>query len=168
MKKLPGTLIKKLAVCRLLVMDFDGVLTDNKVYTTSDGKELVRCDRSDSLGLEMLQKLTSVKALILSKEKNPVVRQRAKKLRLPVLSGIDEKLAVLMREIKRRHLELKEVCYIGNDINDLACMNAVGLAVAVKKPHPKLMAVADFVTEKEGGNGAVREICDLIIQNFKH
>lgn len=167
MKKISSALLKKLLTCRLLVMDFDGVLTDNKVYTTSDGKELVRCDRSDSLGLEMLQKRTPIKALILSKERDSVVRARAKKLKINVLYGIDDKLAILKKEVRARGLSLKQICFMGNDENDLECIQAAGLAIAVSDAYPKILAIADYITDHKGGDGAVREICDLLIKNAK-
>jgi YrbI family 3-deoxy-D-manno-octulosonate 8-phosphate phosphatase len=168
MKKPSKKLIQKLAACRLLVMDFDGVLTDNKVYTASDGTELVRCDRSDSLGLEMLKKHTTIKILILSKEKNPVVRARARKLGIPALYHIDDKLPRLQKEAKKRHLKMSQICYVGNDTNDIECLQNSGLAIAVQNAEPKVKAVSDYLTEHAGGDGAVREICDLLIKYFNN
>ena len=148
---------------RLLVMHFDGVLTDNGVYVTEDGRESVRCDRSDGLGLERLRG-SGVATLILSKEKNPVVSARASKLKIPCIQGQDDKLAVLVAFAREHAIALEEIAYVGNDVNDAACLAAVGLPVVVADAWPDVVPLARYRTSRPGGRGAVREVCDLLMK----
>ena len=148
---------------KLLVCDFDGVMTDNRVMVDQDGKESVICHRGDGLGIELIKE-RGVAALVISREKNKVVEERGKKLRICVLSGIDDKIVLFKKEVKKRGLLMGQVCYIGNDITDLECIKEAGIGVAVADSHAKVKSTADFVTSKKGGRGAVREVCDLILQ----
>jgi len=160
---LTPVLKKKFAECKLLVLDFDGVLTDNKVYINQDGKEMVRCDRGDGLGLELLRKHTDVDVSIISKEKNPVVVTRAKKLKIKCINGVDDKITILKKEVKLKKLPPKQVCFVGNDLNDAKCIKWVGLGIAVNDAHPKIISIADYQTTKNGGDGAAREVCELLL-----
>lgn len=160
---LTPTLKKRFAKCKFLALDFDGVLTDNKVYIDQNGTETVRCDRGDGLGLELLKKYTNVKITIISKEKNPVVIARANKLKIRCISGTDDKVAVLKKEIKLKKISREQVCFVGNDLNDIECLKLVGLGVAVNNSHPEIISIADYRTKKKGGDGAVREICELLL-----
>jgi YrbI family 3-deoxy-D-manno-octulosonate 8-phosphate phosphatase len=146
----------------LLVFDFDGVMTDNRVLVFEDGREAVLCNRGDGMGLEMLRK-AGVPLAVISKEINPVVGARCKKLKIPYLQGIEDKLAELAKIVGQRRLELAQVAYMGNDINDLQCMRAVGLAIAPGDSQPEALRAADLVTSAPGGFGAVREVCDLLL-----
>ena len=150
-----------------LVLDFDGVFTDNKVVVQQDGSEAVRCDRSDGWGIGQLKK-TSLPVLVLSTERNPVVRARCEKLGIPYLQGIAQKGAALARWIEEQDLDPQKVVYVGNDDNDLECMALVGCAVAVADAYPKALKQADLVLEHHGGDGAIREICDLILARMKN
>ena len=147
---------------KLLVCDFDGVMTNNKVYVDENGKESVRCDRGDGLGIENYKKKGG-EVLVISKEKNKVVETRSKKLDIGVFYGVDSKIDLFKREVKKLNLTMQEVCYIGNDVNDLECIKEAGIGVAVNDSRPEVKKIADYITEKKGGEGAVREICDLII-----
>ncbi|MFH1409374.1 MAG: HAD hydrolase family protein [Nanoarchaeota archaeon] len=149
---------------KLLVCDFDGVMTDNKVIFREDGMESVVCNRGDGLGIEMLEK-KGIPTLIISKERNKVVMARAKKIRAEVLQGVDDKISLFKEEIKRRGLDKKEVCFIGNDITDIDCMKEAGIGVAVADSYHAALRAADHVTNRKGGEGAVREVCDLILGN---
>lgn len=160
---LTPALKKKFAKCKLLVLDFDGVLTNNKVYVNQNGIETVRCDRGDGLGLELLRKHTDVETLIISKEKNPVVVARANKLKIKCISGKDDKLTTLKKEIKLRKISQEQVCFVGNDLNDIECLKSISLGVAVNDSHPLLASIANYKTTKKGGDGAVREICELLL-----
>jgi N-acylneuraminate cytidylyltransferase len=146
----------------LLVFDFDGVMTDNRVLVFEDGREAVLCNRGDGLGLEMLRK-AGVPMAVISKEINPVVGARCRKLKITCLQGIEEKFAALAKIAVDRRLELAQIAYMGNDINDLECMRAVGLAIAPGDSHPEALRAADLVTSAPGGFGAVREVCDLLL-----
>lgn len=147
---------------KLLVLDFDGVLTDNRVLVSEDGKESVFCNRSDSLGIEMLQK-SGIEVIVISKEKNKVVKVRCEKLKISCKNGIENKINIFLKEIKKRNLKKEQVCYIGNDINDLECIKVAGVGVAVADSYSKILKSADYITKKNGGKGAVREIADLIL-----
>lgn len=148
---------------RFVAFDFDGVFTDNTVYVSQDGSESVRCSRSDGFGLRRIEAL-GIDAVIISTEKNPVVAKRATKLKIPCFHGCDDKLAVLLEQLRVRGLELSQAAFVGNDINDLDCLRAVAFPVAVADAYPEVRAVARYSTQSEGGRGAVREICDLIAE----
>ncbi|MFH1326432.1 MAG: HAD hydrolase family protein [Candidatus Falkowbacteria bacterium] len=160
-------LLAKLKKIKLLVLDFDGVLTDNKVIVSEDGKELVVCDRSDSLGIDMLKKIMSV--IVISKETNNVVKKRCDKLKIKCYDATDDKISKLANVAKEMGVEMENVCYIGNDINDLACLKKVGFGVAVANSYPTILSAADYVTKNKGGDGAVREVCDILLEvhNYK-
>jgi YrbI family 3-deoxy-D-manno-octulosonate 8-phosphate phosphatase len=144
-----------------LVLDFDGVLTDNRVLVTSDGREGVLCDRSDGFGLGQLRK-AGLPMLILSKERDPVVDVRARKLEIESMAGVDDKLAVLKNWLAERGIDGADVVYVGNDVNDLECMRHVACGVAVADAHPSVRAAAKVVLRCCGGAGAVRELTDMI------
>lgn len=145
-----------------LVCDFDGVFTDNRVYVDQQGVESVACDRSDGLGLERLKR-SGLPLLILSKERNPVVGARGGKLGIEVLQGIDEKLGALTAWAGARGIPLAEIVYIGNDDNDVACLQAVGCGVAVADAYPRARAAARLQLKAAGGRGALRELAELIL-----
>ena len=147
---------------RLVVLDFDGVLTDNRVWVSEDGRESVACDRSDGMGLSLLRR-EGTEAIVLSTETNPVVAERCRKLGLAYQQGLQDKTVALYILVAERDIDLSQVVYVGNDINDLGCMRLVGCAVAVADAHPNVAAEADLVLSKPGGHGAVRELCDLIL-----
>ena len=146
----------------LVVLDFDGVLTDNAVWVLEDGTEMVRCDRSDSLGLAMLAR-AGIPAVVLSTETNPVVAARCRKLNLPCIHGVSDKGSRLATLLAERGIDPARVAYIGNDVNDLDCMTSVGVPVAVADAHPRVHEVAALSLTKPGGHGAVREFCDLLL-----
>lgn len=147
---------------KLLALDFDGVLTDNKVIVDQNGKESVVCNRSDGLGIELLKK-KGIDVIVISKETNEVVKARCNKLKISCVFGANEKLTILKKEIEKRGLNPQEVCYIGNDINDLDCIKYVGLGIAVNNSFSKVKESANLVTKKDGGEGAVREVIDNIL-----
>jgi len=151
---------------RLLVLDFDGVITDNRVWTDQEGRESVASNRSDSEGLSRLSK-AGVEVVVISKETNPVVAKRCQKLNLPFVQGVLEKGPALMRLLKERAVESAQVIYLGNDTNDLTCFQLVGWGVAVSDAQPSVLQAADFVLARAGGGGAVRELCDLILSKGK-
>ena len=145
---------------KAIAFDFDGVFTDNRVYVTQTGEEAVVCDRSDGMGISMLRK-AGIPLVIISTEKNPVVSVRAAKLHMDVLQGIENKLPVLNQGAAENQLSIGQVAFIGNDINDVDCLNAAGVGIAVADAYPVAVDAADFVLTKKGGEGAVREIADL-------
>ncbi len=144
-----------------LVLDFDGVFTDNRVIVFQDGREAVTCNRSDGWGLAQLKKM-GVRTLVLSAEENPVVRARCAKLEIECLNGIKDKLEALKEWLNEVDIDLSEVVYVGNDVNDVACLQAVGCGVAVRDAHQAAQAAARITLSTVGGAGAIRETTDLI------
>jgi YrbI family 3-deoxy-D-manno-octulosonate 8-phosphate phosphatase len=149
---------------RLLILDFDGVLTDNRVLVQQDGTESVFCHRGDGWGIATLRRL-GVEALVVSTEKNPVVAARCKKLDIACVQGCAEKGPTVAELVGKRGLRMNEVAYLANDVNDLPCFPHVGFPMAVADADPEVKACARYVTRARGGRGAVREICDLIARS---
>ncbi|MGD9067581.1 MAG: HAD hydrolase family protein [Desulfobacterales bacterium] len=145
---------------RLIAFDFDGVFTDNMVYVFEDGREAVRCFRSDGIGLHKLKKL-GIETVIISTEANPVVSARARKLKIRCIQDCQDKRAVLEDIAHDQGIGLGEVAFVGNDVNDLACLECVGLPIVVQDAHQDVVSTARYQTKHPGGYGAVREVCDL-------
>lgn len=151
---------------RLLVLDFDGVITDNRVCVDQDGKEAVWCYRGDSLGIERLMR-NGVEVIVMSKETNPVVALRCQKLGVNCVYGCNDKLAALKKIVKKRSIEPEQIAYVGNDVNDLECMQWVGVPIAVADAVPKVQVTCHLITTKPGGRGAVREVAEWILGSQK-
>jgi len=149
----------------LVVFDFDGVMTDNRVWVDENGHEMIAAFRSDSLGVQKMMK-AGVPALVLSTEINPVVAARCKKMKMEAMQGVDDKAAALKAIMSERGIDPRQVVYLGNDINDLPCFPLVGCAVVVADAQPAALRQADLVLNRNGGHGAVRELCDLILQRL--
>ena len=150
---------------KLLVMDFDGVFTDDTVITDQDGRESVICSRSDGFGLDMLRQHGKVHALILSREENPVVSARARKLGLEVYQGVQDKAQAIQQLIKKHNLTQAEVVYIGNGLNDLPVVPYVGYFACPQDAHSEVIRRADLVLSKPGGRGAIRELIEIILRS---
>lgn len=171
---LPG-LKQKFANARLILLDFDGVLTDNTVIHAEDGSEAVVRSRADTIGIDMLRDKGLYKndgtgeldLMILSRETNKLVSSVAEKIEVRCVQSRYNKLTALRREVAREKLSLAEVVFIGNDFNDLECMRHVvdgrGLGVAVADAYNPLKQIADYTTTEKGGRGAVREIIELLL-----
>jgi YrbI family 3-deoxy-D-manno-octulosonate 8-phosphate phosphatase len=152
----------------LIICDFDGVLTDNRVWTDQDGKEMIAAYRSDSLRIKELHEL-GIEVTILSSELNPVVAARAKKMEVDAVHGvgIHEKGRALREVLEQKNVKAEHAIYVGNDLNDLPCFEMAGWSVAVADAYPEVIRAADYVLTKAGGHGALRELCDLIIKSVK-
>jgi N-acylneuraminate cytidylyltransferase len=151
------------AVVELVVLDFDGVLTDNRVWTDAEGRELVAAHRGDGWGLARLRE-QGIEVAVLSTETNLVVAARCHKLGLHVVQGVADKGAALRSLLDERGVDPDHVVYLANDVNDLPCFPLVGCAVVVADAHPEARSQADLALTRGGGHGAVRELCDLLIQ----
>ena len=177
---------------RLLVTDFDGVWTDDSVYVDQDGRESVRCLRADGFGITRLQ-AAGVPVVVLSAEVNPVVAARCAKLKVACYQRVNDKLAALER-LEREgafvvlgneavRYDLAHIAYMGNDVNDLECLKAVGFPIVVRNAERAVFEAfgqfqsvgvewaveyavpgVPFVPQRAGGYGAVREVCDLILE----
>jgi YrbI family 3-deoxy-D-manno-octulosonate 8-phosphate phosphatase len=146
----------------LLVLDFDGVMTDNRVWVNEQGVETAAANRSDGLGLIYLRQ-KGVKVVVISTEKNPVVAARCRKLEVPVIQGVWEKAVVLQKYMEDNGINPAHTVYVGNDINDLPCFPLVACAAAPADAMPEVARAADIVLANRGGYGAVREMCDRIM-----
>ncbi len=151
---------------QLVIFDFDGVVTDNRVWTDQDGKEMVAASRSDSMKFKEMR-ARGIEALILSSEPNPVVQARAKKIGVEAIHGIgmQDKGRVMREVLERKNVKAENVVYVGNDLNDLPCFEIAGWRVAVADAYPEVLRAADYVLSKPGGHGAVREVCELILNS---
>jgi len=147
---------------KLLVLDFDGVMTDDRVYVSEDGKEMVTCTRGDGLGVTMLRR-AGLAILVLSTETNGVVTARSKKLKVECIQGIPDKTRELERILSEREIHPADVIFVGNDVNDLGCLRLCGCGLAVADAHPIVRKAAKGVLSHSGGKGAVREVAELIL-----
>jgi 3-deoxy-D-manno-octulosonate 8-phosphate phosphatase (KDO 8-P phosphatase) len=159
---LPADLAPRLRAVRLAAFDFDGVFTDNGVYVFEDGREAVRCDRGDGLGLARLKQL-GLHLIILSTEVNPVVTARARKLGVRCLQGLTDKGSALQTAAAELGLAREQVAYLGNDVNDRDCLEWAGVPVVVQDAHADVAPLGLYQTRRPGGHGAVRELCDLLV-----
>jgi D-sedoheptulose 7-phosphate isomerase len=146
----------------LIVFDFDGVMTDNRVRVHQSGDEAVWCHRGDGLGVARLRE-AAFDVIVLSTETNPVVAARCRKLKIQAIQSCDDKLSALQQFAAERNVSAGQIAYVGNDINDLACMEWVGWPIAVADAVPSVRAVAKWVTKLPGGSGAVREVADRLV-----
>jgi YrbI family 3-deoxy-D-manno-octulosonate 8-phosphate phosphatase len=145
-----------------VVLDFDGTQTDDRVLVDSEGREVVAVHRGDGLGIAALRR-AGLPMLILSSEENPVVAARARKLRIPVLHGVERKDLALKQWCEEQGIAPERVLYAGNDVNDLPCFDLVGWPVAVASAHDVVRGAARAVTSAAGGAGAIREIASWIL-----
>jgi YrbI family 3-deoxy-D-manno-octulosonate 8-phosphate phosphatase len=150
----------------LVVFDFDGVLTDNRVWVNQEGYEMIAANRSDSMGINRMRR-HGVEAMVISTEINPVVSARCRKMNVPVLQGIQDKVDTLKGVLKERNIDPRNVVFVGNDFNDTPCFPMVGCAVVVADAELEAIQVADLVLTRRGGHGAAREISDLILKQIK-
>ncbi|WP_272698756.1 HAD hydrolase family protein [Desulfovibrio sp. Fe33] len=146
----------------LIVYDFDGVMTDNRVLTDQEGRESVFANRSDGMGVNLIRAL-GIAQVILSTEVNPVVKARADKIGLEAVHGIRDKGAALINLAEKNHVSVGEVLFVGNDVNDADAMGLAGFKVAPADAHPAILAMADLVTEARGGYGVIRELADVLV-----
>ncbi len=149
----------------LIICDFDGVITDNRVWVDQDGTETVAAYRSDSVRVKDLRAI-GIEVMILSSELNRVVEARARKMGVAAIHGVGltEKGRAMREVLEQKNVKAENVIYVGNDINDLPCFEIAGWSVAVADAYPELIRAADHVLSKSGGHGALRELCDLILK----
>jgi YrbI family 3-deoxy-D-manno-octulosonate 8-phosphate phosphatase len=152
----------------LIICDFDGVITDNRVWVDQDGHETVAAYRSDSVRVKELRAI-GIEVMILSSEPNRVVEARARKMGVEAVHGValHEKGRIMHEILEQKNLKAENVIFIGNDINDLPCFEVAGWSVAVADAFPDVLRAADFVLSRRGGHGALREMCDLILNKNK-
>jgi len=149
---------------KLLVLDVDGVMTDGKLYFSNNGEEIKAFNTMDGLGLKMLQN-ASIKVALITGRQSEIVAVRAQNLGIKhVYQGRDDKINILEELLNTLGMEYSQVAYAGDDLPDLACITQVKMGITVPNGHFLVKDAADAITSREGGNGAVREICDWILQ----
>lgn len=154
------------AKTKLVVMDFDGVMTDDLVYTDQSGVESVACSRGDGIGIWLL-KQNNIVPIVISSETNPVVLMRTRKLGIESFQGMLDKASVLKKYLADHGISAEETVYIGNDINDLQCFPLVACAFTPSDAHPIVKGFADIVLQHPGGKGAVRELSEIVVEKNK-
>ena len=160
---LPDDILARAAKIRLAVFDVDGTLTDGRLWYAEDGHETKVFHVHDGLGLKRLQANGVQVALITARISHPVAL-RAEELDIAhVYQGQGDKRTCLGELVDALHLQAEQVAYVGDDLPDLAPMRMVGMAVAVANAHPWIAEAAHWQTRQRGGEGAVREVCDLIL-----
>ena len=146
-----------------IVFDFDGVLTDNKVFVDQEGNESVSCSRADGLAFDVLYKLKKP-TYILSTEKNPVVTARAKKLKIPAIQCIKNKVDGLRELAEKESFNLQNTLYVGNDLNDYQVMKISGYTACPADSHQMIKEISTIILKTSGGNGIVRELLEDHLQ----
>jgi N-acylneuraminate cytidylyltransferase len=154
---------------KLIICDFDGVITDNHVITDQDGRESVLASRGDSMHIKTLRK-KGIEVMILSSEANPVVMARAKKMGIEAIHnlGMENKGQAMREVLEQKNIKAENVIYLGNDLNDLPCFEIAGWSVAVADAYPEVVRAADHVLTKNGGHGAVRELCEIVLKRIEN
>jgi YrbI family 3-deoxy-D-manno-octulosonate 8-phosphate phosphatase len=149
---------------RLFATDVDGVLTDAGMYYSESGEELKKFNTRDGMGIKLLQKAGLITAFV-TQERTKLVARRGEKLMIPeVHQGVMDKLSVVREMAERHGLSMDQVAYMGDDINDLSTLQAVGFSATPADGLPQVLAAVDYVCTKKGGEGAVREIVEMILQ----
>lgn len=154
---------KRLAKIKLLILDVDGVLTKEEIVYDDQGRELKIFNVKDGLGVYLLS-LIGVKTIFLSAKNSPILKQRAKDMHVVEVRGGKIPKEKELKQIKSKYqVNEEEICFIGDDLIDLGMIEKAGVGVAVKNSFPEIKKTADYVTSRRGGEGAVREVSDLII-----
>lgn len=160
---LPETVITRAKACRLLILDVDGVLTDGKLFFDAQGTEYKAFHARDGHGLKLLQQ-SGVKVAVISGRKAESVTRRMQGLGIElVYQGYEHKQTAFMDLMQQLELTRAQMAYVGDDVLDLTVMQQVGLAIAVADAHFSVKQQAHWCTQLSGGNGAVREVCDLLM-----
>jgi len=158
--------VERASRVRIVFADFDGTFTDGMVYTDQNGIETVRCSRKDTLGMNMLKKHTGILVHVISKETNPVVVARCKKMGVLVDKAVENgegKAEIMERVTREAGLDLSQVAFIGDDVNDIPALRIAGFAVTVADGHPLVKRIVHYTTKVRGGEHAVRELCEFIL-----
>lgn len=154
---------------RLFVMDVDGTLTDGKVYMAAQGEIFKAFDVKDGYGLKNLLKQCDIKTAIITGRESEIVQRRAEELDIDYLyQGVEDKFLCLKRLVEKLDIVFEEVVYVGDDVNDLECMEKAGLGCCPADAHEKVKKFAEYVAKRKGGQGAVREIIDMVLERWEN
>lgn len=146
---------------KVIVYDFDGVMTNNKVIIDQYGRESVIVNRSDGLAISRIKEMNIIQ-MIISTETNPIVVKRAEKLNIPCIHSSKNKLKELIKFLDENNISPQNVAFIGNDINDLEVMKYVEYPISPMDAHPSIKSISKYITKANGGEGVVREVFDLL------
>ncbi len=159
-----GAVATLLQIIHIFATDVDGVLTDGGMYYSESGEELKKFNSHDGMGIKLLQEAGLVTAFV-TKEKTAIVERRGAKLAVPeVHQGVEDKAAVLKGLAEKYGLTMSQIAFIGDDVNDLGALKAVGFSAAPADAAPSVLKVVTYVCRMRGGEGAVREVADLILK----
>ncbi|WP_428324953.1 KdsC family phosphatase [Nitrosopumilus sp.] len=157
--------VKKAKNIKILLTDVDGVLTDGGMYYTIKGDQMKKFHTRDGMGVTLLRK-NEIPTIIVTKEKTIMVKKWAKKMKIEQLyESIQNKEEVLEEVCKKYKINSDQVAYIGDDINDIGLLKKVGFSASPKDAINQVQKIVDYVCGKKGGEGAFREVADLLIQN---
>ena len=150
---------------RLFATDVDGVLTDGGMYYSESGDEWKKFNTRDGMGIKLLQKAGLITAIV-TQERTRLVARRAEKLAIPELhQGVMDKLSVIRDMAERHGISLRQIAYIGDDVNDMEALKAVGFSAAPADSLPQVRKIVDYICRLKGGEGAVRELAEMILQS---
>ena len=160
-----ASIIEKAKNIKLLLLDVDGVLTDGRIIYDSKGRDLKLFDVHDGLGVYLLRK-AGIKTILITAKGSRAIRPRARDMQVEaVFENISPKAAILDAILKKYRVNLEEVCFVGDDLVDLCLMKRVGFAIAVFNATPEIKQASHYITLREGGRGAVREVAELILKS---
>jgi 3-deoxy-D-manno-octulosonate 8-phosphate phosphatase (KDO 8-P phosphatase) len=157
-------LLEKAKKIKLLLLDVDGVLTDGRIVYDSKGRDLKFFDVHDGLGVYLLKK-AGIPTVLITARGSKAIKPRARDMRVEaIFSDISPKSAVIDKIVKRFKVSLDEICFVGDDLVDLCLMKKVGFAIAVFNACPEIKTLAHYITLREGGRGAIREVVEIILK----
>lgn len=156
------SLLKKCKVIKLVLSDVDGVLTDGGMYYSSSGEIMKKFNTRDSMGMELLQSV-NISTVLITRENSEIVKKRAKKIKVKLFSGVLDKKSLLPKICSKYNVKPNEIAYIGDDVNDLEIMRSVGLKTMPADGVESIEKIVDYVCKLKGGEGAFREMANLIL-----
>ena len=160
-------ILAKASKIKVVLTDVDGVLTDGGMYYTKHGDIMKKFHVRDGMGVTLLRK-NNIPSIIVTKEKNEIIKQWSKKMKIhKLLMGVIKKETILERLCKIYNVKYSEVCYIGDDVNDLGLLKIVGLSVTPSDGIFEAQKICDYVCKNKGGNGVFREVADMILLSQK-
>jgi len=158
-------ILEKAKKVKLLLLDVDGVLTDGCIIYDSRGHDMKFFDVHDGLGVSLLKK-AGIPTILITAKGSRAIRPRARDMRVEeVFENISPKTQALEKILKKYKVKVSEICFVGDDLVDLCLMKKVGFPVAVSNATPEIKQVASYITLREGGRGAVREVTELILKS---
>jgi len=158
-------ILKRASKIKLLLTDVDGVLTDTGVYYSANGELMKRFSIRDGMGIERLRSIAGIETGIITREDTQIVASRARKLKIEELHlGVMDKTVTLAEIIERKKIQAEEIAYMGDDTNDLEIMEKVGLSACPADATKFAKKIADVIVESKGGYGAIRDLCELLIE----